>query len=306
MNAADLGRVAVLYGGWSAEREVSLHSGENVHAALRRRGVKAELVDATPARVLGLAAAGFERAFIALHGRGGEDGQVQAALALQGLPFTGSGQAACALAMNKSWTKQIWQARGLPTPRYRELQAGFDAEQLVAELGLPLFVKPGAEGSSIGMTRVEATEQLTDAYRAAREFDALVLAEQFVAGPEYTATILDGKALPLIRIQPPAVFYDYHSKYISEQTGYHCPCGLPAAQEAELQALALRAYQAIGAAVWGRVDLMLDAQGQPWLLELNTVPGMTSHSLVPMAAKAAGIDFDELVWRIACGAGIAP
>ena len=298
MRAADLGRVAVLHGGWSAEREVSLESGRNAHEALLRRGVDATLIDATPARVLGLAAAGFERVFIALHGRGGEDGQVQAALELQDLPYTGSRQAACALAMHKPWTKQVFEASGLPTPRWRQLGEGFDPQAVAAELGLPIFVKPGAEGSSIGMTRVSSAEELPAAYARAREYDSRVLAERFIQGGEYTATVLNGEPLPLIRIAPAQGYYDYHAKYQAEDTAYHCPCGLSEDQEQRLRELALSAYQVIGVRGWGRVDFMLDADGAPWLLEVNTVPGLTTHSLVPMAARAAGIDFDELIWRI--------
>ena len=298
MSPESVGKVAVLYGGWSAEREVSLQSGRQAHAALLRLGVDADLIDATPAKVLSLAADGYQRVFIALHGRGGEDGQVQAALELQGLPFTGSGMAASALAMSKSMTKKIWQAEGLPTPPSVLLSAGFDAKAVVAELGLPIFVKPASEGSSIGMTKVMHANELQGAYEAAAAFDTQVLAESFVQGQEYTASILNDQSLPLIRVAPKAEFYDYHAKYIAEDTGYHCPCGLPPEQEAEFAALTLRAFKAIGVSGWGRVDFFVDQQSQPWLLEVNTVPGLTSHSLVPMAARAAQIDFDQLVWKI--------
>ncbi len=297
-SAQDMGRVAVLYGGWSAEREVSLQSGAQAFAALQRLGVDASLIDATPEQVLGLKAAGFDRVFIALHGRGGEDGTVQAALALQGLPYTGCGVAASALAMSKAQTKRIWRAEKLPTPRSVLLRAGFDPTGVVAELGLPIFVKPASEGSSIGMSKVSRVEDLAAAYAAAAQFDEQVLAEQFIDGLEYTATILDGEVLPLIRVQPQAEFYDYHAKYQAEDTGYHCPCGLPAEQEQRCAALALEAFDAVGGRGWGRVDLFVDQQGQPWLLEVNTVPGLTTHSLVPMAARATGIDFDQLIWRI--------
>lgn len=298
MRPQDMGKVAVLHGGWSAEREVSLESGRHAHAALRRRGVDASLIDATPEKVLGLKAAGFERVFIALHGRGGEDGQVQAALELQGLPYTGSGVAASAIAMDKPLTKRLWRGGDIPTPDSVLLDADFDAEAVVSALGLPIFVKPASEGSSIGMSRVERAQDLPAAYAAAARFDARVLAERFIDGAEYTASILNGQALPLIRVAPKAAFYDYHAKYQAEDTGYHCPCGLPAEREAELQALCLKAFELAGARGWGRVDFFLDKSGAPFCLELNTVPGLTSHSLVPMAAKAAGIEFDELIWQI--------
>lgn len=298
MSAQDMGRVAVLHGGWSAEREVSLDSGAQAHAALCRLGVDAYLLDATPEKVLQLAQAGFQRVFIALHGRGGEDGQVQAALDLQQLPYTGCGMAASALAMDKTQTKKIWQASGLPTPASCLLVEGFDAQAVVAELGLPIFVKPASEGSSIGMSKVTHAEDLPAAWQAAREFDSQVLAESFVHGLEYTATVLNGQALPLIRVQPATDFYDYHAKYQAADTGYHCPCGLSAEQEKACQDLALRAFAASQVDGWGRLDFFMDEQDQPWLLEINTVPGLTSHSLVPMAARAAGMDFDQLIWNI--------
>ena len=296
--AQDFGKVAVLCGGWSAEREVSLNSGRAAFEALRRLGVDAEFIDATPERVLGLKAAGFHRAFIALHGRGGEDGQVQAALALQEVPFTGSPMAASAWTMHKAVTKALWQAEGIPTPPSCRLPADFDAETVAAELGLPIFVKPANEGSSIGMSKVETIEQLQPAYALAARYDAEVLAERFIQGREYTAAILQGESLPLVRVEAQAEFYDYHAKYEARDTGYHCPCGLDASREAELQALCLRAFDLSGARGWGRVDFFLDEAGEPWCLEVNTVPGLTSHSLVPMAARAAGIDFDQLVLRI--------
>ena len=296
--AQDMGRVAVLYGGWSAEREVSLQSGAQACAALKRLGVDAHLIDATPDAVLGLKAAGYERVFIALHGRGGEDGIVQAALELQGLPYTGCGVGASALAMSKAQTKRIWQAEQLPTPRSVLLQPGFDPQAVVQALGLPIFVKPASEGSSIGMTKVTHAQELATAYAAAARFDSQVLAEQFIHGQEYTASVLNRQVLPLIRVQPQAVFYDYHAKYQAEDTAYHCPCGLPQEQEQAIAELVLRAFDAVGARGWGRVDLFVDQEAKPWLLEINTVPGLTTHSLVPMAAKALGIDFDQLIWQI--------
>lgn len=292
------GRVAVLMGGWSAEREVSLVSGRAVLEGLQRRGVDAHGVDVDRETLLGLKDAGFDRAWIALHGAGGEDGVAQAVLELLQIPYTGSGVLASALAMDKGRCKSVWAAQGIPTPSHRYLSADADFPGVAADIGLPLFVKPVHEGSSLGMTRVDVAEDLETAYRAAAAYDTEVLAERLIEGEEYTATILDGQVLPLLRIEVTEGFYDYHAKYESEATRYHCPCGLPEDREAELAALSLRAFEAVDAGGWGRVDFMLDAEGQPWFLELNTVPGMTSHSLVPMTAAAAGIDFDELVWRI--------
>ncbi len=296
--AAEFGRVAVLMGGWSAEREVSLWSGAGVLDALRQRGVDAHDVDVDRRRLLALADEGFDRAFIALHGPGGEDGVVQALLEVIGLPYTGSGVMASALAMDKLRTKMVWQGAGIPTPPHRVLREPADLEGVVDELGLPLFVKPATEGSTFGATRVEKAAQLEAAWRAARAYGPDVLVERFIDGPEYTVSILGRDVLPLIRIEAPGGLYDFDAKYRSDDTRYLCPCGLPPAREAELGELALQAFDAIGAGGWGRVDLMLDGAGQPWLLELNTVPGMTSHSLVPTAARAAGMAFDELVWRI--------
>ncbi len=292
------GRVAVLYGGWSDERAVSLDSGAAVHAALCSRGVDAHLVDATPERVLGLREAGYARVFIALHGRGGEDGQTQAVLDYLGLPYTGSGFAASALAMDKLRTKQVWSAAGLPTPAYRILSCEQDAEQVVETLGLPFFVKPAREGSSVGLSKVSVASAAVAAYQRAVAQDDVVVAEAGVSGPELTAAVLGEVALPLIQITPATEFYDYAAKYELDSTRYGVPEHLGSARMAELQALALRAYRALGCRGWGRVDFMLDADGQPWLLEANTSPGMTSHSLVPMAARAAGMDFADLVVAI--------
>lgn len=296
--AEDFGRVAVLMGGWAAEREVSLASGAQVLAALQRRGVQAEGVDATPAKVLNLRGEGFDRVFNVLHGTGGEDGVVSAAMSLLALPCTGSGVMASALSMDKLRTKRLWRGADLPTPEYRIPCSVAEAQQAVEELGLPLFVKPNNQGSSVGMSKVVDAEQMGAAYALARRYSNEVLVEQFVAGPEYTASVLAGEALPLIRIQPAGDYYDYHAKYEAEDTQYHCPCGLPAALEERLQKLCLQAFDAIGARGWGRVDFMLDQDHQPWLIEANTVPGMTSHSLVPMAARAQGIEFEELCWRV--------
>lgn len=296
------GRVAVLMGGWSSEREVSLISGRAVHAALRARGVDAHAVDADRRTLLELGGAGFDRAFNVMHGTGGEDGTVAALLDLIGLPYTGSGVLACALAMDKLRSKRLWQAEGLPTPEWRILRNNAEALQAGDALGYPYFVKPAAEGSSVGIAKVRfATSAVSAFRRAAGEHQLLgrtVIAERFVDGGEYTAGIVGEQVLPLVRIEPDGEFYDYHAKYISENTRYHCPCGLDGAQEQALQALCLRAFESLGGRGWGRVDFLLDGAGQPWLLEANLVPGMTSHSLVPRAAAAAGIDFAALCWAI--------
>lgn len=297
------GRVAVLMGGWSAERQVSLWSGQAVVDALRRQGVDAEGVDVSRERLLRLPREGFDRAFIALHGPGGEDGVVQGLLEVAGLPYTGSGVLASALAMDKLRTKLVWSAMGIPTPPYRVMHSTAEAQAIVAALGLPLFVKPATEGSTFGVTKVTEAQSLPHAFALAREYAPTVLVERFIAGPEYTASILGREALPLIRIDTAGGLYDFEAKYQSESTRYQCPCDLPDEREAALRALSLRAFDALGAQGWGRIDLMLDSAGAPWLLELNTVPGMTSHSLVPMAAKASGISFEELVWRILETAG---
>jgi D-alanine-D-alanine ligase len=298
----DFGKVAVLMGGWSAERQVALWSGEAVHEALRSRGVDAHAVDLTPERLFGLKNEGFDRVFNVLHGTGGEDGTVQAVLDLIGLPYTGSGVLASALAMDKLRTKRIWKSEGLPTPEWLVLRSNEDALAAGTQLGFPYFVKPAAEGSSVGISKVKFATSAVSAYRkAAGEYEdrpRVVLAEREIRGGEYTCALLDGQALPTIRIEPDGEFYDYNAKYISNDTRYHCPSGLPAALEAEIQALSLRAFELLGASGWGRVDFLLDEQQRPWLLEANLVPGMTSHSLVPMAAKAVGLSFADLCWRI--------
>jgi D-alanine-D-alanine ligase len=297
-NTKDFGRVAVLLGGWAPEREVSLVSGAAVLQSLQKQEVDAVGVDLSRERLLHLKDEGFDRAFNVLHGIGGEDGVVQAVLEIMDLPYTGSGVLASALSMDKRVTKLVWAAQGIPTPTHRVLGEETDFAQLADELGLPIFVKPADAGSSIGLTKVTRAEDLAEAYRSARQYCHTVLAERFVAGGEYTCAVLDGQALPLIRIEPDGEFYDYNAKYVSDNTRYHCPSNLPPEQETQLQAMALKAFQLTGASGWGRVDFMLDAQDNPWFLELNTVPGMTSHSLVPMAARVAGIGFDELVWRV--------
>ncbi len=294
---SEFGKVAVLMGGDSAEREISLRSGSAVLSALQQRGVDAQGIDAGADVLQQLTAGGFDRAFIILHGRGGEDGVIQGALERIGLPYTGSGVLGSALGMDKHRTKALWRGLGLPTPESVLIVDEADL-QAAAAVGFPLMIKPSREGSSIGMTKVEDEQQLQQAWETARRYDASVLAERWIVGREYTAAVLQGEALPLIRLETPHTFYDYEAKYHADTTSYHCPCGLPEAQEAELQGLCLRAFEAVGASGWGRVDLMLDEQQRPWLIEVNTVPGMTDHSLVPMSARTAGIEFDELVLRI--------
>jgi D-alanine-D-alanine ligase len=293
------GRVAVLMGGSSSEREVSLNSGQNVLDALLRRGVQAEVVDGIPALVNALVARRVDRVFNILHGQhgGGEDGIVQGLLEAHGIPYTGSSVLGSALSMDKIRTKQVWLALGLPTPRYARVGAGGDARQAARGLGLPVIIKPANEGSSVGVSRVFCEDQLTDAVELARRYPGDLLMEELIQGDELTVTILGSEALPSIRIVPAESYYDYHAKYIADSTQYICP-GLDGKAETELRALALTAFQAAGCEGWGRVDVMRDQQGANYLLEVNTSPGMTSHSLVPKAARAAGIEFDDLVWRV--------
>ncbi len=299
------GKVAVLMGGRSAEREISLLSGNGVLAALRAKGVDAHAFDPSLRDLFDLKEEGFARCFIALHGRGGEDGTIQGALETLGIPYTGSGVMGSAIAMDKWRTKMVWLSAGLPTPKYRILQAGDDWGAVVQDLGLPLIVKPANEGSTLGLTKVLEAEQMQAAYElAAAKYRDIALAGQFVDGPEYTASIVDDQPLPLIRIEAPQGNYDYRNKYFTDDTKYHCPAGLPADREKALQALALRAFQLIGCAGWGRVDLMLDKAGQPSLLEVNTAPGMTGHSLVPMAAKATGVSYEDLCVKILASAHV--
>lgn len=302
MASEDMGKVAVLMGGLSAEREVSLKSGAAVLSALQKRNVDAHGVDVGENIIEALQAGRFDRAFIILHGRGGEDGVIQAVLETFRIPYTGSGVLGSALCMDKIRSKQVWHAAGLLTPHYVVLDEQSHWSELAAELGLPVAVKPVREGSSLGATRVELSEDLEEAWRTAAKFDDEVMAEPWVEGDEYTVAILAGEALPVIRLDTPREFYDYEAKYESNDTSYHCPSGLDEKTEKRLQKLALNAFNALGARAWGRVDLIMGENGKPWLLENNTVPGMTDHSLVPMAAKEAGIEFDELVWRILCDA----
>lgn len=292
------GKVAVLFGGKSAEREVSLKSGAAVLAALQRSGVDAHAFDPATQNLQALRDEGYERAFIALHGRFGEDGTVQGALELLGIPYTGSGVLASALGMDKWRTKLVWQAARLPIPAYTLLDEQSDWDAVVQQLGLPLFVKPANEGSSVGISKVKTVGELRGAYQAAAKHDSLVLAESFIGGGEYTVAILGDEALPVIKIEPANEFYDYEAKYLRDDTRYLCPCGLDAAQEAEMQRLAKQAFALIGGQGWGRVDFLVDEAGKPYLLEANTSPGMTDHSLVPMAARQAGISFEQLVLRV--------
>ncbi len=294
----NLGKVAVLLGGKSAEREVSLKSGAMVLQALRSRGVDAFPFDPGERGLDALIDERFDRAFIALHGRFGEDGTIQGILEWLGIPYTGSGVLASALAMDKLRTKRIWAAEKLPTPAYAVLGEHTNFRITARKLGVPLMVKPASEGSSIGMSKVRAGAKLEEAYRLAAKYDRVVIAEQFIDGIELTGAILGGEALPLIRLETPREFYDYEAKYLASDTRYIVPCGLPAKKERELQELCLAAFRALGCSGWGRVDLMLSRRGRPYLLEVNTSPGMTDHSLVPMAARGVGISYEDLCIRI--------
>jgi D-alanine-D-alanine ligase len=298
LSPGDYGRVAVLMGGRSAEREISLRSGAAALEALRRKGVDAHGIDAGLDLLERLRTGGHDRVFIALHGRGGEDGVLQGALEMLGLPYTGSGVLGSALAMDKLRSKRCWQGAGLPTPEFDVFGPSSDPQEVVGRRGLPLIVKPSREGSSIGVTKVSATAELRAAYQAASSYDTLVLVERWIDGAEYTVGILDDEALPVIRLETPRVFYDFEAKYSETSTRYLCPAGLDSGAERSLKRLALEAFACLGASGWGRVDVMVDRAGRPWLLEVNTVPGLTDHSLVPMAARHAGIDFDELALRI--------
>ncbi|WP_020161768.1 D-alanine--D-alanine ligase [Cycloclasticus pugetii] len=297
-SAKSFGKVAVAMGGHAAERDISLLSGEAVLSALKSQGVDAIKFDTAASDIMELKEKGIDRVFNIMHGRGGEDGQLQGALELIGIPYTGSGVLGSALGMDKLRTKNCWLGAGLPTPKWMVLEKESDIDACVVALGFPVMVKPALEGSSLGMAKANTIEQLREAYKKAMKFTCDVMAEQWVEGAEYTVAVLADKALPVIRLETPNEFYDYEAKYQAETTQYHCPCGLTAEQEQALQHLSIKAFKLLAAEGWGRVDLMLDAQGKPQLLEINTVPGMTDHSLVPMAAKQAGIDFNTLVWQI--------
>lgn len=292
------GRVAVLYGGKSAEREVSLKSGKAVIEALTNAGVDVVAIDVGDDLLTRLQSEKIDRAFIILHGRGGEDGSMQGLLECLGIPYTGSGILASALAMDKLRTKQVWQSLGIPTPRHAVLASEQDCVAASAELGFPLIVKPAHEGSSIGMAKVNSEQELVAAWKDAAKYDSQVLVEQWIHGPEFTIAVLRGQVLPPIALGTPHVFYDYDAKYIANDTQYRIPCGLDSVKEQELIDLTARACDAVGIEGWGRLDVMQDEQGRFWLLEVNTAPGMTDHSLVPMAARAAGLNFQQLVLAI--------
>ena len=298
VDVSQFGKVAVLMGGISAERNVSLMSGAAVLKGLQNKGVDAHGIDVKPDNIGELKKLGFDRAFIVLHGRWGEDGVVQGALEAIGMPYTGSGVLGCALAMDKVRTKQVWQALGLPTANYRVLRSEEDLDGLIEDLGLPMFLKPAREGSSVGVGKVSSADDLPKIYQVAAEVGDDVLAEQFISGPELTCAILNEQALPIVRMSTDNEFYDYEAKYESNDTQYSCPAGLSDQQEEAIRGLALKAFKALDCSVWGRVDVMLDSNDKALLLEANTVPGMTSHSLVPMAAKVTGRSFDDLVIEI--------
>jgi len=299
------GKVAVLLGGKSAEREVSLKSGGMVLAALRRKGVDAHAFDPAEKSIESLVKERFDRAFIALHGRFGEDGTMQGILEWLGIPYTGSGVLASALAMDKLRSKRLWQAEKLPTPPWALLAKDTNFRIAARRLGLPIMVKPAAEGSSIGMSKVRAAADLEEAYALAVNYDQVVLAEKFIEGTELTGGILGGEALPLIKLETPRDFYDYEAKYVADDTRYIIPAGLGEKKEQGLRALCLRAFDVLGCRGWGRVDLMLDRRGRPYLLEVNTSPGMTDHSLVPMAARAVGLSYEDLCVKILQSAGLS-
>jgi D-alanine-D-alanine ligase len=298
-SAAEFGKVAVLLGGDSTEREISLLSGNAVLAALIRRGVNAHPFDPQDRPVQDLVSEGFDRVWIALHGPGGEDGTMQGALEWLGVPYTGSGVLASALTMDKLKTKRVVVGAGYAAPEYAVLSSPADLPRALQQIGLPMMVKPASQGSSVGITKVKAAAELAGAYAEARAIDPIVFAERFIAGDEYTVGVLHDRGLPSIRIQPATEFYDYQAKYFRNDTQYHCPSGLAAETEAELQAAAMAAFRVTDCAGWGRVDFMREpAGGKFYFIEINTTPGMTDHSLVPMAARQSGIDFPELVWRV--------
>lgn len=298
LTATDFGKVAVLMGGQSAERAISLTSGKAVLAALLEQNIDAHKIDVNDDIGEQLFEKGFDRAFVILHGRGGEDGEIQGLLDLLAIPYTGSDMSGSVFSMNKMVSKQFWQKQGLPTPKYVQVSLDSDVEDVVNKVGLPLFIKPVNEGSSIGMSKVNSADQLDDAIALASQYDAEVIAEHWIDGDEYTVAILNDTALPVIRLTTPNDFYDFEAKYQSDTTGYICPCGLSEEDEIECQQLALEAFKCLQMAGWGRIDFMRDKQQQFHLIEANSIPGMTDHSLVPMAAKQAGLTFNDLVWHI--------
>ena len=298
MAKSEFGKVAVLMGGWSSERSISLESGGAVVSALQESGIDAVAYDLKPQTVASLATSQFDHAFIAIHGRGGEDGTLQGMLEMLKVPYTGSGVLASALSMDKVVTKQIWSAQELPTPLSVIVEQQSDIDDISAQIGFPFALKPVCEGSSIGVSKVESRDDFETAKNTALEVSKTIFAETWVAGEEYAVALLEDKILPPIRLEPSRTFYDYTAKYEDDKTQYHCPCGLSADETASLEALCLRACQALGVEGWGRVDVIRDPTGDFWLLEVNTVPGLTSHSLVPMSAKVAGIDFKQLTLKI--------
>jgi len=304
MKPAGMGKVAVLMGGPSAEREISLISGKAVLAALREKGVDAHAFDPKERELFDLRREGFKRVFIALHGRFGEDGTVQGALEVLGIPYTGSGVMASALSMDKWRTKLVWMASGIPTPRFVILKAGMDFAAVVEKLGLPIIVKPAHEGSTLGLSKARTAAELQAAYELAATFDPLVIAEEFIAGQELTAAVLGENALPLVRIVAPEGNYDYRNKYFTDDTKYYCPSGIDVATEEEIRAVTLKSFRVLGCRGWGRADVMLRADGSHSFLEMNTSPGMTGHSLVPMAARAVGLDYPDLCLAILEGAAL--
>lgn len=305
INTSELGKVAVLMGGQSAEREISLQSGNAVLTALKEKGVNAHGVDVGESVVNDLLDGNYQRAFIMLHGRGGEDGTMQGLLEVMKLPYTGSGVMASSLAMDKLKTKLVWLASDLPTPDFCIIDSKQSCDDALKKLDLPLIVKPVLEGSSIGMSKVKKESELIPAWEKAQQCGGTVIAEEWIEGAEYTAAILGEEVLPMIKLETPHEFYDYDAKYEANDTQYICPCGLSQEEESQLVGLMKKAFSSVGAKMWGRVDFIIDADNKPWLIEVNTVPGMTDHSLVPMAAKQAGMDFKELVMQILSAAECA-
>ena len=298
MQEDQFGKVAVLMGGQSAEREISLKSGAAILKALQQKNIQADAIDVAENVFEQLRQGAYDVAFIALHGPLGEDGCIQGGLEVIGMPYSGSGVMASSICMSKLMTKQIWQGCGISTPTYMLLNDTLDEDKLLEQIGLPMIFKPVSQGSSIGMSKVNTREEISRAWNEARKYEETVIVEQWIEGKEYTVAILNERALPMIRLETPNSFYDYDAKYQAKDTQYHCPCGLPVEIEIQIQQQALRAFNATSATGWGRVDVMLDENNQAWFLEINTVPGMTDHSLVPMAAQADGIGFADLVVKI--------